>query len=353
MKEVTRITSNTKATMIQVTILPYIHPNAYCSGHMASDYMLDMVYHGMSSIPEVRVQQLPSNPFMFNKCNKEEMKKIWGRGFTLYGLLNQPAPEFDIDDSDLIIVALHHTMCNDQEGFYRAVSSVVDRYGKDKVCVIDGGDRPEYSQQTASLCAYFKRELEDGKQNALPIFFGMPEEHFWPTTPDKNELKRIHDFSPMIPANFNWNSPHTNNYHKFDNEDAYYAHYRDSYFGLNCKKGGWQVGRTGEIIGNNCLIYFTDIEAMPKNTWHNFPRELCIAVKRLKGVYPNTITPYYPNKDTYIGDTRQIIPGNGGRIDWDEFEPDKYYSLLNEMKGYYKSNLTTKCLARYILETVI
>ena len=71
----------------------------------------------------------------------------------------------------------------------------------------------------------------------------------------------------------------------------------------------------------------------------------------MKGVYPGTLQPYNPEVTTYIGDTRQIKEGDErGYINHDEFDLSLYYSYLKELKEYCRLNLTTKALARYVLE---
>jgi hypothetical protein len=330
-----------------------MNPSAYNNGQMASDFQIDMIFHGLLQLENIQVQQLPENPLMFKECPKEWLKQGWGKSFTLYGLLDGKGMRyFPIDESDLVIIGLHHTQAHDQYGFYRFTQDVINRFNKKTICV-DGHDFSNYSRETANLCLYFKRELEDGEQSALPIFFATPEQKFYKITPDKTEEKRKAGFSSMIPANFNWDTEHTKHYHKWDNEEEYYQQYRDSYFGLNCRKANWQCGRLGEIVANNCLPWFTDIERMPKNTWHNLPRDLLIDIKRLKGVYPNTYDKYDPDIETYIGDTRNIKPGLAGWVEWDKFNLDEYYSILKELKSYFLHNLTTKALAKYILEKSI
>ena len=94
-----------------------------------------------------------------------------------------------------------------------------------------------------------------------------------------------------------------------------------------------------EYVGKKTVVFFF------------YPKELCIEIKKQKGVYPGTINPYNPQIDTYIGDTRQIKEGDErGYINHDEFDHSLYYSYLSEFKSYCRSNLTTKALARYILE---
>ncbi len=348
--------------MINITILPYMYPTAYNDGSMASDYQLDMVYHGLSQLPDVHVQQIPPNPVMFQTCPKEELGKVWGKGMTLYGLLPPPKSNFEVEDSDLIILALHHTACNDQYGFYQAVKGMVDKFGKDKICVIDGSDRTEYSDETANLCKYFKRELLDDRTTALPLFFGVPEEKFTFYTRNtfcdncstNPPVKKIYDFSPMVPANYCWEGCEHLSSYVYKTEEEYYLQYQQSYFAYSCKKGGWATGRQNEIIINQCIPYITDLETYPKNCLFRYPKDLCIEAKKMKGVIPGTVNPYNPQVDTYIGDTRQIKPGEArGRIDRDIFDETEYYKLQKEFFNYAWKNLTTKRLAAYIIEEVL
>lgn len=334
---------------MKVTILPFVSMSAYNSAHESSDYMLDQIFHGLSSLENVQVQQIPENKFMFKDCDKNELKNIWGKGFTLYGLLEHQS-SFPVDESDLIICPLHHTVVRYQREYGEFLDSVVKAFPKSKVIAVDGWDQPDFLPENASICPYFKRELTDDRTDAIPVFFAIPEEKFYPITPSMLESKRKYDFSPMVPANFSWGGIHTSNY-IYQTEDEYYEQYRQSYFGMLCKKGGIQTGRTLEVVANNCLPFFTDIESYPKNTMHNWPKELCIEIKKLKGVYPGTLQPYQPEINTFIGDTRQIREGKDrGYINHDEFDIPLYYSYLRDLKSYCKVNFTTKALAIYILE---
>ncbi len=328
--------------MIKVTILPYVHQSAYLSGMFASDYQIDMVYHGMMSLEDVQVQQLPENPLMFKACPKEWKEQSWGKAFTLYGLLDGNKGVFPVEDSDLIICCLHHTLYRDKERFHTAIKYCKDSFPKSKVIVVDGHDFTDYSEETAALCPYFKRELTDDRTSALPIFFGIPEEKLSTTA----DIKKIRDFSEMVPANFNWNTEWTNNYHKWDNEEDYYQQYRESYFGLNSCKGGWQTGRLQEICAQDCLPYWTDLEVMPKNIYHNLNRELLQEVKRLPGVNIDVID---STLKTY--DARNIrFSKKPAWIDWCKFDLNKYESLRKELKEHCRKAMTTKALAKYILE---
>jgi hypothetical protein len=334
---------------INVTIVPFMRHDAYSSGEHASDMGMDFIRHGLECLPEVVAQQVPENPFMFKDCNREQMKRIWGQGWSTYGLLDQPKV-FDIEDSDLIIATLHHTACNNQYGFYKMVEELVRLFGRNKVCAFDGSDRTEYSPETASLCPYFKRELIDDFGIAKPVFFAIPEEKFcWDGYPQKNK-----DFSPMVPANYCWEPCEHLNTYIYKNEEDYCRQYQESFFAYSCKKGGYTTSRQNEIIANRCIPFITDLEQYPYNCLFRYPKELCLEAKRMKGVIPGTITPYQPEVSTYIGDTRNIKPGEErGYIDWSIFDLDEYNKLLEELMKYAWNNLTTKSLARYILEETL
>lgn len=337
---------------INVTILPYMRSDAYQTGQMNSDYQIDQVYIGLSVIPEVNVQQIPRNPIVYKNCPPDMLKRSWGMGWTIYGLMEENNVSFDVGDSDLILIGLHHTMSHDLAGFHNAVKQTVDRFGKEKVCVIDGADFDHYSDETAQICkAYFKRELMDDRTTALPIFFAIPEEKFAHYTLTNLPVEKIYDFSPMVPAMYNWfpESPHVSSY-CYKTEEEYYLQYQQSYFAYNCKKAGWTTNRQNECIANGTIPYFTDLEICPKNCLFNYPKELCLEAKRLKGVIPGTVTEWNPEVSTYIGDTRNIRPGEErGKIDWDKFDLKEYNILLEAIIKHGWINLTTKALARYIL----
>jgi hypothetical protein len=84
------------------------------------------------------------------------------------------------------------------------------------------------------------------------------------------------------------------------------------------KKAGWDCMRHYEILANNCIPYFIDLENCPKYTLTNLPKEMLIEARELAN----------------------------------NFEEQKYFSILNELFEYTKNNLTTKHLAKHILNYV-
>ena len=95
----------------------------------------------------------------------------------------------------------------------------------------------------------------------LPISFAIPEKMFMdPHLPKKNK------FSPMVPGD--------QSTYIYDTEDKYYKQYNESKFGITKSKGGHDCLRHYEIIAAGAIPYYKDIDEIPLNTMHNFPRDI-------------------------------------------------------------------------------
>jgi hypothetical protein len=185
------------------------------------------------------------------------------------------------------------------KNYYDLVSQY---YPANKVILIDGNDEsdldPLYHKHL-----YFKRELIEDHKNLLPITFGIPTSKLATTN-----ILKTQEYATCIPG-----QPET---YIFKSEQPYYEDYQKSYYGVTMKKAGWDCMRHYEILGNNCVPYFIGLEDCPKNTLANLPKELLLEAK-----------------DLAIN-----------------FNEQKYFSILNELFEYTKNNLTTKNLAKYVIE---
>ena len=84
------------------------------------------------------------------------------------------------------------------------------------------------------------------------------------------------------------------------------------------KKAGWDAMRHYEILANKCIPYFIDLENCPSQTLTNLPKELLLKGKKVT----------------------------------ENFDDKEYFSILNEVFEYTIKNLTTKQLAKYVLNYV-
>lgn len=160
------------------------------------------------------------------------------------------------------------------------------------------------------VCSLFKNIVNE----PYPIQFSISE------TKIVNEIpKKIKDFAFIVPGQLNT--------YIYDNETEYYNDYQSSYFAITTKKAGWDCLRHYEILANGCIPYFTDLDKCPKDTMAFLPKKLIIEAMNLDGV-------------------------SLGKIDHNKFDHQKYYEILNDLLAYTKKHLTTKSIAKYILETV-
>ena len=275
---------------------------AKISGGFINDYLNDLVFYGLTELDNIEV--IDSTPIIHlykENQNKINPQHLWGRGFTSTFLIDKDTIDrTDIEEKikdkyfDLIIYGAVKR-CLD---YYNLISSI---YPSNKIILIDGDDSVGVSS-LATKHPYFKRELLNNK--FIPIHFAIPENKITQIKLDKTQ-----EYGSIIPGQGGY---------VFDTEQEYYNDYNKSYFGVTMKKAGWDCMRHYEILANNCLPYFIDLDDCPKNTLTNLPKELLLEAKSLAN----------------------------------NFDEQKYFLILNEIFEYTKLNLTTKTLATYILNHV-
>lgn len=277
---------------------------AKASGGFISDYQNDLVFYGLRELYGDSVVDSTQILSLYKEYeNKIHPQHLWG-GMTAFWLIG----ENDIDRNNIeekikdkyydLIIYGSIKRCKD---YYDLVSSI---YPDSKVILIDGNDESELDPLYKKHL-YFKRELLESHKNLLPITFGIPTCKVSKPTKDKNQ-----EYATCIPG-----KPET---YVFKEEKSYYQDYQNSYYGVTMKKAGWDCMRHYEILGNYCMPYFIGLEDCPKNTLANMPKELLLEGRELAS----------------------------------NFEVQKYFNILDETFNYTKNNLTTKNIARHILNHV-
>jgi hypothetical protein len=272
------------------------------SGGFINDYLNDLLFYGLTELENIEV--IDSTPIVHlykENQSKISLHHLWGKGFTSTYLIDKDnIDRSNIEEKikskyfDLIIYGAVNR-CLD---YYDIVSKI---YPPNKIFLIDGDDSTNI-HELSNTHPYFKRELTSDK--FIPIHFAIPECKI--TT---SKLNKIQEYGSIIPGQGGY---------KFDIEQEYYNDYNKSYFGVTMKKAGWDCMRHYEILANNCIPYFINLEKCPKQTLTNLPKELLLEAIELAN----------------------------------NFEEQKYFSILNELFNYTKNNLTTKQLAQYILNYV-
>jgi len=275
---------------------------AQISGGYINDYLNDILFYGLHELKNIEV--VDSTPIIHlykENQNKIPPQSLWGKGFSTTYLIDKDNIDRSylkekIEDRyfDLIIYGTINR-CLD---YYDIISKI---YPPNKIILIDGADDTSI-HPLSTKHPYFKRESIDN--NHIPIHFAIPECKI-----TKNKLDKTQEYGHIIPGQGGY---------IFENEQDYYDDYNKSYFGVTMKKAGWDCMRHYEILANNCIPYFIDLESCPKYTLTNLPKELLLEARELAN----------------------------------NFEEQKYFSILDELFEYTKNNLTTKALAKHVLSYV-
>jgi hypothetical protein len=283
-----------------------------------NDYMSDVLFHGLTQLDDVEVVDSTRMDHLY-KSHKDQFPTIYGRGFTTSYLLD----DRNIDRSNLeekirdkYFDYIIYGSISRTRPYYDIVSSV---YPDNKIAAVDGDDSDAIclTLQPFTRHFYFKRELRDAEETSTktlsfslssilhPIHFAIPEEKIR----QQPNLNPINNFAQSIPY-------HDSGY-QFDTEQSYYDDYYNSKFGITMKKAGWDCMRHYEIMANGCLPLFMNLDNCPDTTLTNLDRDL---LKRCGAA---------------INDYSQIS------------------DLKTEVLEFTKNNLTTKQLAKYVLETMV
>jgi hypothetical protein len=282
------------------------------------DFQSDMVFHGFRSLFGADCIDANKIWHMYKKDKEEfwnvrvpDNGKSYGRGFTLYGTLE------DIDDTlrtDLIdkirskyfdyVVYGSIQRCQDH------LQEVLRVYNKGRVIFIDGEDNQGINYQLIDMGGHlFKRELNTSPTGRLhPINFCIPEEKIF-----VGELNKTQDWGTVQPGKLET--------YIFNEEKPYYEDYQKSYFGLTTRKGGWDCLRHYEILMNGCIPFFPELEKCPTETMMAFPKEKILETNAMIG-------------------TAKI-------------EIAAYQEAVKFLLDHTRKHCTTKAVANKILETVV
>lgn len=276
------------------------------------DFQSDMILHGGRSIFGDNFVDANKVWYMYSDDKKlywnsrvPENGKSYGRGFTLYGLFETDNINRDnIEDKikshyfDKIIYG-SCTRCLDY------IDSVLTYYNKSDIIFIDGEDTQRIRRDLAEISCYYKREIvSEDLDVATPIHFAIPKSLILDYVPIKTR-----EYATIIPGDIST--------YIYDNQEDYYNGYKESYFGITFKKGGWDCLRHYEILMNGCIPYFPDLENCPAQTMKSFPKQIILEC----------------NEKLKKGELTEI-------------ECQNYISKLLD---YSKENLTTEKLINYVL----
>ena len=277
---------------------------------------------------------VPLKKIMYHDWSETPKDSLHGKGFSLYPYPVQSltAEERELKDIDFILYGvanaygevedeeLNKLVGNDRRRIWHLDGH--DLYGSAPKMIIHNGEVVIGNQFTPS----FKRELVCQQEGIYPIGFGIPEECILPidlnnkiqlfqsTAPDYAIFNKVRDLGGR-------------NHYKFTHQEDYYADLARSYFGLTCKKGGWDCLRHYEIIAAGTALLFRDFKDKPF---------FCSPV--------DLPTLSYSTWDELYAITERLIVLNP--------ITDKYLSLLSSQRQWLLNNGTTKARAKQVLNVL-
>jgi len=289
----------------------------YISGGQGPDYLCDMLFHGLRSElgPEVvdaeRIWYMYADEF---REGRHDRSKLYGRGFTVYGLLGSDGSvdRTDIENKirtryfDLVIYGSIHR-CG------RFLRDVLLAYPPGQILFVDGEDQTTVIPDLLGRGIYFKRELASSIPGVMPIEFAIPEEKFDTAPRPKVKLTAFID-------------PRDKQTYIHATEASYYGDYAESLFGVTMKKAGWDCLRHYEIMANGCVPWFLELERCPQTTMAFLPKYELDLAKRLLDL-----------RGLSFFETREGL--------------EVWLELQQRIEAIARRRCTTRALAQYVLET--
>ena len=255
------------------------------------DYLADGLFHGLRTLLGADAVDFPRAEYLYDTAPREFVSNLYGRGFTLYGLL----PDLAVDR--------HHVLWRALAGEFDLVvfgdiwrsfglwSEWGPRLaaGGVKLAVIDGSDAAKpypyswfwwrhrcwwFLPRAHNRARYFKREITPSTRwyasylalpppfgrtlGIRPISFAIPAEKIVSGPPDKDKDFPAHIVDEELARRLGANTRYA-----FADEREYYADLQRSRFGITTKRAGWDALRHYEIAANGAVPCFRELDRKP------------------------------------------------------------------------------------------
>ena len=240
------------------------------------DYQDDCLCIGLKELFGADVVDINKRYHIYDSYDPVEASKLYGMGMSVTRVL----PDLEVDRTDIqnkiknryfdYIIYGSIWRCDSD------LKKVLDYYPKNKVALVDGEDETNIHPAFNFGTAYFKRELIHDRSRLFPISFAIPTSKVNFNSIPKTRLIAVCD-------------PRDKSTYIYKNEKDYYKGYAEAYFGYTMKKAGWDCMRHYEILANECIPLFINLEQCPYHTMTNFPKQLLGELQKdfaVKATYP-------------------------------------------------------------------
>jgi hypothetical protein len=286
----------------------------YISAAFGPDYQCDMLFHGLRTLLGSAVVDTKKILYMYKDYSRtHKFEDLYGKGFSVYGLLDN----IDVDRDDLVSkiksnffdLVIYGSIHRSQEFIFE----VLESYDPRNIFFIDGEDEVDrIFWPLVGRGQYLKREYNSSSKLIAPIQFAIPLEKVAQATIDKTQLIAKID-------------PRDKTTYIYSQESEYYHDYRSSLFAYTTKKAGWDCLRHYEIMANDAIPIFIDLDKCPFGTMQFFPRMEIFAANSL-------------------------LMKNGVEFFQTDYGVEVWSKIQSQIKKFLVSNLTTVALANRILE---
>jgi hypothetical protein len=255
------------------------------------DYLTDSLMHGLRSVLGEDLVDYPKADHMYSSYPAERRARLYGRGFTLAGGLD----DIEIDRNKVLYRAA------DGEFDLVVFSDIWRNFGlwtqwfKDlrgqRLAVVDGADRIEpypysglwwrvrpwwFLPRIGRRALHFKREVTPWTgwfrsyltlppplsrpflRSYRPLAFSIPASKVVDATPPKEKEFPAHIVDPEVARRVGGQETYA-----FDDEESYYDDLRRSRFGITTKRAGWDCMRHYEIAASGAVPCFRALDRKP------------------------------------------------------------------------------------------
>ena len=277
------------------------------------DYTADLILHGLKSLFGEEVVDYPKHDHIYNSYDDFNIKKLYGKGFTIGGLLaDQPC-----DRNDILTKIKNHyfdiVVFNKIPWIHPEIrDAVLASYKSTEIVLLDGLDPDTIQDSFLGMGIMFKRELKVNHNLIFPISYSYPHDLIPHKVCPKTKIKATVD-------------PRDRSTYIYDYQQDYYQDYQTSYWAVTMQKQGWDCLRHYEILGNRCMPYFINLQNCPSNICVNLPKNLLIQISSLIDSFEeHDLIAYQTN--------------------------DLFNELHDSILKHFLKNGTTIAAARYILD---
>lgn len=303
--------------------------NLHAIDRAQGDYCENLALIGLREILGDDCVDYPRKKILYGDFSSVPKHSLHGQGFSLYD-----KPMRDISDearaSSEFDVILYGTVMSWN------MRSIPELEAKCKTkFYIDGNDLYGVAQNNKyinyngeilignQMTPSFKRQIIEEHPEVYPIGISLPESRILPI----DLTSKVQLFQRSYPRYAFFETPDEVNrkHHIYNYEQEYYSDLSKSWFGLSCKRGGWDAMRHCEIIAAGTLLLYRDYHLKPP---------YCAPV--------NLPTISYSNKSELLAIMEKLVVNNKPTTD--------YIDLLLAQRAWLTQTSTTLARANYMIK---